>query len=102
MDTSKMDAWQGHIRELLAQHMELHARGRSMGSRFSNPVPAEISQRIRMNADHVGTAPEALRPQILAVLHDYRDHAWTFGTLKTESARAEIAEALMRTAPAMP
>lgn len=36
-----------------------------------------------------------LRDQVLIVLADYRDHAWTYGYLRAEAARVYLADLIM-------
>ena len=58
-----------------------------------NPVPLEIARRIAANAELVSI--EQLRDQILIVLADYRNHAWTYGQLKGEATRIHLAGRIM-------
>lgn len=59
-----------------------------------NPVPHEIGRRIRLNAEVV--TPDRLRDQVLIVLADYRDHAWTYGQLKSEGRRVQLADLILK------
>ena len=59
----------------------------------SNPLPEEIARRIVANFKIVGT--RGLRDQILIVLADYRDHAWTEGKITSERYRQSLADEIM-------
>lgn len=59
-----------------------------------NPVPEEIAKRIIANAKLVGRGPK-LRDQVLIVLADYRDHAWTKGRLAREGERIALADLIL-------
>lgn len=59
-------------------------------------ISAEIAKRVAMNAAIVGETREALLPQILIVLADYREHAWTHTCFQKESARRVVADGLFR------
>jgi len=66
----------------------------SVENRFSkSPIPGEIATRVAANAQIVGK--RGLRDQVLIILADYRDHAWTRRALASEGKRMQLADQIM-------
>lgn len=58
-----------------------------------NPLPEEIAKRIVMNALLVSR--RALRDEVLVILADYCDHAWSKGAFDNERKRMQLADLIL-------
>ena len=93
-DADALRALEAHVLAEMKIFLDTTIRhGIDEGLYTENPVPHEIAQRVRMNAEIVG--PDALRDQVLIVLNDYRDHAWTWGRLSSQLQRNALATRLL-------
>jgi hypothetical protein len=91
---AELAALQAHVLETMRGYLGTTvAQEVDGGLMTQNPVPKEIALRVRLNAELVG--PDALRDQVLIVLNDYRDHAWTWGRLSSQSQRNALATRLL-------
>lgn len=83
------------LEQRLQEHIDAKRPGGVLDrAPYPNPVPSELARRIEANAEIVKDR-RRLTEQVLTVLADYRDHTWTYGTLKFEIVRIALANALV-------